>query len=52
MKIVFSEDEMVDILKGLIPNGAIMNGMKIKEVEGRGYPLKEFVISLEKEEKE
>lgn len=50
MKIIFTEDEMMEWLKRVLTaNVTMVTGMKIKEVEGRGYPLREFVITLEKE---
>jgi hypothetical protein len=47
MKIILTEEETAVFLKKIIPKEMLPEGMEVKNVEGRGYPLKEFVITVE-----
>ena len=51
MKISMDKEEMMILIKRSFPKEMIPEGYTVTGVETKGYPEKEFAITLEREEK-
>lgn len=52
MKIILNKEEMIEILQKSFPKEMIPNGYMVEKIDTEGYPDKQFVIQIEKVEKE
>jgi len=50
MKITLSATEIIEILKKSFPTKLLLVNSKIMDIETKGYPEKEYIITIEKEE--
>ncbi len=49
MKITLDKEEMMVLIKKSFPKELIPEGYTVIAVESKGYPEKEFIITIEKE---
>lgn len=52
MKLILNEQEMLLLVKRSFPPEMIPPGHKVEGVETKGYPIKEFIITIDKEVEE
>lgn len=50
MKIIFNQNEILELIKRSFPPEMIPKNYSVESVEVKGYPAKDFEITLEKEE--
>ncbi len=50
MKRTLDKDEIMDLLKKAFPPEMIPAGYYVERLEEKGYPVKEFIVTLEKGE--
>lgn len=50
MKISLDKEEVMILIKKAFPKEMIPEGYVVTEVESKGYPEREFIITIEKEE--
>ena len=52
MKLILSSEEIMVLLKRSFPPHLIPDGYEVTGVESKGYPIKEFCISIDPKEEE